>query len=76
MADERERFIVGEVSKNWCAGVEVAPTGLLCQQFEQMLAHNDARGYRLLHFALHRLMTSAIEMNETIIAVFERVDAE
>ena len=67
-----ERFIVAEVSKNWDSGEEVTPTGLLAEQFERVINVNHARGYRLLSFALHRLMTSATEMNETIIAVFER----
>ena len=66
------QFIVAEVSKNWQAGQEAAPTGLLCQQFEHVIAVNLQRGYRLHSFQLHRLMTTPEEMNETIVAVFER----
>lgn len=68
-------FIVGEVSKNWRNGEEVTPgSGLLAQQFERMLNHNLGRGYRLLSFQIHRMMVSPEEMNETIIAVFVRMD--
>jgi hypothetical protein len=69
-----EQFIVAEVSKNWIAGQELTPgSGLLAQQFEHVIAVNHARGYRLLTFQLHRLMTQPDELNETIIAVFERI---
>jgi hypothetical protein len=68
-----DRFIVAEVSKNWIAGRELTPgSGLLAEQFERVIAHNHTRGYRLLTFQLHRLMTQPDELNETIIAVFER----
>jgi hypothetical protein len=69
----RPRWIVAEVSKNWRAGVEVLPTGLLSHQFEIVINHNDQRGYRLQSFAVDRRMVGADEMNETLIAVF--VDA-
>lgn len=74
MSDHAELppFIVAEVSKNWRGGAEVTPTGLLATQFERVIEVNRKRGYRLLTFALHRLMTAPDEMNETIIAVFER----
>lgn len=73
MSEQLPRFIVGEVSKNWCAGEEDEPgSGLLAQRFEAMVNHNFARGYRLLSFELHRLMTGPDDMNETLIAVFER----
>ena len=53
-----DHFIVSEISKNWRGGAEVTPgSGLLAQQFEKAIAHNHARGYRLLQFQLHRLMT-------------------
>ncbi len=71
---QEPRFIVAEVSKNWFNGREVKPSGLLAQQFETVIAHNLARGYRLHSFQLHRLMTGPTDMNETIIAVFERDD--
>ncbi len=69
------QFIVGEVSKNWIDGVSLEP-GLLCQQFEAMIERNRTRGYRLHSFSLHRQMTKPLELNETIIAVFERSDPE
>jgi transcriptional regulator with XRE-family HTH domain len=68
-----DRFLVAELSKNWIGGLEVMPgSGLIAQQFERVLAHHHARGYRLLTFQLHRLMTQPDELNETILAVFER----
>jgi RimJ/RimL family protein N-acetyltransferase len=66
-----ERFIVAEISKNWIANEQYGPF-VIAELFEQAINVNDARGYRLLQFQLHRLMTSPDELNETIIAVFER----
>ena len=69
-----ERFIVAEVSKNWIDGRELTTeAGLLSQRFEHVVNVNAARGYRLVTFALDRMMTGPSELNETIIAVFERV---
>lgn len=70
--NDDDRFIVAEVSKNWINGLEVTPTGPLCKQFEDVILVNHRRGYRLLQFQLHRMMVDFDEMNETIIAVFER----
>jgi NAD(P)-dependent dehydrogenase (short-subunit alcohol dehydrogenase family) len=65
--------IGAEVSKNWRDGIEVTPgSGLLAEQFERVINVNFARGYTLLTFQVHRLMARPDEMNETIIAVFER----
>lgn len=69
------RFIVAEVSKNWTDGREDPATGLIAEQFERVIAHNADRGYRLLTFSLHRLMTGPLTLNETIIAVFERKES-
>lgn len=70
-----DRFIVAEISKNWIGGQEATPgSGLLAQQFERVLAVNALRGYRLLEFHVHRQMVAPDELNETIIAVFERED--
>ncbi len=66
-------FIVAEVSKNWIDGSPLTP-GLLCNAFESVIESNRQRGYRLHSFELHRLMTGINSMNETIIAVFERID--
>ena len=69
-----DRFIVAEVSKNWIDGRELTTeAGLVSQRFEHVVNVNAARGYRLVTFALDRLMTGPRELNETIIAVFERV---
>lgn len=73
---ELMRFIVGEVSKNWIGGAELHPEkGLIAEQFEVLINVNAARGYRLVTFSLHRLITNPDQMNETIIAVFEEVKA-
>lgn len=69
------QFIVGEVSKNWTGGKEDFATGPLCQQFENVIEVNRVRGYRLHSFQVHRLMVGSC-MNETVIAVFERVSAD
>ena len=72
MPKNSDPFIVAEVSKNWINGQERTPgSGLIAQQFERVINFNHERGYRLVAFRVHRLMVSADEMNETIIAVFE-----
>jgi hypothetical protein len=68
-----DRFIVAEISKNWINGTSPSPL-LLAQQFEAAINHNFQRGYRLLSFELHRISPRPDEINETIIAVFERID--
>jgi hypothetical protein len=69
-----EAFIVAEISKNWEDGKEIVPgTGLLSQQFEVIINYNHKRGYRLLTFQINRLMTDDRAMNESIVAVFEKV---
>jgi hypothetical protein len=70
VSERPQRFIVAEISKNWRDGVPLTP-GLLAEAFEQVIKVNRKRGYRLHSFTLHRLMTGAKDMNETIIAVFE-----
>ena len=75
MAPPDDRFIVAEISKNWIAGSSPSPL-LLAQQFEVVINRNWHRGYRLRSFELHRLSIGPDSMNETIIAVFERIDAE
>jgi hypothetical protein len=69
---EVDRFIVAEVSKNWIRGQPISGSPVLCQSFELIINANYARGYRLHSFALHRLTAGDDEMNETIIAVFEK----
>ncbi len=65
-------FIVAEVSKSWIDGQPVSTTPLLAESFEFIIETNRQRGYRLHSFQLHRLMASINQMNETILAVFER----
>lgn len=74
MTPTPEPFIVAEISKNWIDGRSVLPTPLLAQQFEAIININAARGYELVTFQLHRLMTGPEELNETIIAVFRYVN--
>lgn len=70
------RFIVAELSKNWEApvpGQSSPPPVLLAHAFEQLLNINFARGYRLWTWQLHRILhPNGNELNETIVAVFER----
>ena len=66
-----DRFIVAEVSKNWIEGRSLT-RGTVSQQFERIINNNLERGYQLHSFTLHRLMVGDNEMNETIIAVFEK----
>lgn len=66
------RFIVAELSKNWVRNEPFVDTKLITQQFEQVINHNHERGYRLHSFTLHRLIIGDDEMNETIVAVFEK----
>lgn len=70
---EESRFIVAEVSKNWVEGLEAEPTGFLSQQFEHVINVNWQRGYKLVSFQVDRLLTGPAIVNETIIAVFEKV---
>lgn len=69
------QFIVGEVSKNWPEESGSLP-GLVCTHFENMIEHNRQLGYRLHSFQMNRVMTAPLKMNETIIAVFERMEPE
>lgn len=67
------RFIAGELSKNWRAGEPASTTGLISQQFEGLINHNFQRGYKLHSFSLSQT-TDGADLNETIIAVFERME--
>jgi hypothetical protein len=64
-------FIVAEVSKNWPD--PSADPSFLCHKFEEVIAFNWERGYVLHSFDLNRYQVSPGVMNETIIAVFRRV---
>jgi len=69
------RFIVAEASKGYVDGVGVSP-GLLSQRFEKIINTNWARGYRLHSWEfsrIHGVDDGHPFVNETIIAVFERL---
>ena len=65
-------FIVGEVSCSYINGQPVSSVAPIARSFEHLVNHNHQRGYRLVSFALHRMMTRPDELNETIIAVFTK----
>lgn len=67
-------FIVAEVSKNWTDGTPHGGPALISQQFEQVIEVNRQRGYVLHSWQTHRMLTGPRTMNETIIAVFRRVE--
>jgi hypothetical protein len=66
-------FIVAEISKNWINGSGVTGTPLLAVQFEHVVNINHARGYRLHSFQIDRYSPEPGALNETLIAVFERM---
>ena len=70
-----DAFIVAEISKSYVDGAPVSGSAPLAVSFEMVINKNHERGYRLVSFQLHRMMTRADELNETIIAVFERTAA-
>jgi hypothetical protein len=72
--EDDQQIIVAEISKSYINGEPVSSLAPLAQLFEQVIAVNRGRGYRLAHYALNRMMTRPDELNETIIAVFERID--
>jgi hypothetical protein len=66
-------YIVAECSRNWIAGDDPRIGTMLCQQFEQVLNVNMARGYTLRDWQLSRVVSNVDGvtcLNETIIAVF------
>jgi hypothetical protein len=69
------QFIVAEVSKNWSLNAAGRSPEFIQQAFEKVIEVNRARGYQLHSWQLHRLMVTPEQMNETIIAVFERFEA-
>lgn len=71
-ANQPSRFIVAEISKNWRKYISPDPR-VLSEMFEEVIVGNLSRGYILYDFQLNRIMTDADSMNETIIAVFERI---
>lgn len=69
---KKVEFIVAEISKNWDRHNR-NDGYFLREKFEEIIAVNLDRGYRLHSFALDRLVTGPDELNETIIAVFQLV---
>jgi len=79
-------FIVAEISKNWpeaiCTAGHLQPVEsceacaarktFLCERFEHIIEVNRRRGYILVSFELNRIVPQPGQLNETIIAVFER----
>ncbi len=67
-----DRFIVAEVSKNW-PDPDAQPD-VLAMRFEIIVNSNWERGYRLISFTLSQVVARPGQLNETIIAVFERIE--
>jgi hypothetical protein len=77
---EEGRFIVAEVSKNWTVVQEdivESSKGLVSQRFEQVITTNARRGYRLHSWKFasgaYQSEGGRVVLNETIVAVFEKV---
>lgn len=72
------KIIVAEVSKNWFSGERLGTAPqvqeLLSQRFEHVVSVNLARGYRLHSWKMDRLFLPPNSINETIVAVFERIE--
>ena len=66
------KFIVAEISKNWLAGA-IPDAWIISGLFEEVIDLNLNRGYTLFKFDISRVMISSNCLNETIIAVFEKV---
>lgn len=65
-------MIVAEISKNWTNGQ--SPTlRLISEQFEDVIEINFQRGYKLHSFKINVYAPFPHTINETIIAVFERI---
>lgn len=67
----KDKFIVAEVSKNWQTG-DTENAELLCQRFEMVINTNLSRGYKLVDWKTHVYVHDKI-VNETIIAIFEKI---
>jgi hypothetical protein len=63
-----ERFIVGEITKNWDAATPVS--NLIAQQFERVINLNNDRGYKLIDWKFNVTVNDGV-LTETIIAIFE-----
>lgn len=81
-----DRFIVAEISKNW--EQNTGPTDLLSQRFEMVINKNLERGYKLIDWKINGLTYNVKEqmdpdnerwttvVNETIIAIFEKINPD
>lgn len=66
------KFIVAEVSKNWHTSAQAS--NLISQQFESVINVNAERGYTLTDWKIVRTYLQEGWLNETIIAIFEKVE--
>lgn len=71
MENMNGRFIVAEISKNWQPNSEAKE--LLSQGFEKVINVNLERGYRLIDWKPH-VFINGLTVNETIIAIFEKIE--
>lgn len=69
-----EKFIVAEISKNWIFGNSTDGKENIGHQFTLIINHNYERGYTLKDWK-HTVTLYEGMMNETIIAIFEKLDA-
>lgn len=71
----KRQFIVAEVSKGWRDGAAYPGSTLLSEQFEEVIAVNFKRGYRLHTWKLVAVAgldaDGVTQMTETIVAVFQ-----
>lgn len=67
----QDQFIVAEISKNWQSG-DTANAELLSQRFERVININIARGFKLVDWKTHVFVVEGA-VNETIIAIFEKI---
>jgi hypothetical protein len=65
-------FIVAEISKNWGDGPTPSRKEFLGRTFEEVILTNKTRGYRLHSWKLSRIAVDPTQLNETIVAVFEK----
>jgi hypothetical protein len=68
-----QKFIVAEISKNW--DMTNYDSTLISQLFEDVINTNYERGYILKDFRINSVEGQK-GLNETIIAVFERIEVK
>lgn len=72
----RATRIVAEVSVNWPQQtptpdlVKPTATGVISNRFENVIAHNEQRGYKLESWKFSQVCLDKDHMVETIVAVF------